>query len=338
MMPATKQRYLIWVVVVVLQVQFALAQVDPHFSQYYIYPHFLNPGMTGIMDGDTRVSGIHRNQWNGISNIYATTGISADMTTGSNLNLGMSVLSQGAGDVGFRYTAANFSVAYTGIRWENEKRRHQLTIGLQGGIIARSFDPLKLQLDDQWIPGVGYNPGLPTSDIFPVTRTTVADFGAGIFYHQQTDPEQLQLFGGIAAHHLNRPADPFIAAEDLPYIPLRTTAIAGFTTPLTRELRLSSTLFFIQQGNARLAMAGVHVNMWVTEQTDVLVGTYYRLGDAVIPFTGLRFGSFTVGLSYDITQSALSRLTKGTNSVELSLTYITRRRNSNVPYFNCPRF
>ena len=27
------------------------AQADPHFSQFYAYPFWLNPGLTGVMDG-----------------------------------------------------------------------------------------------------------------------------------------------------------------------------------------------------------------------------------------------------------------------------------------------
>ena len=29
----------------------AAAQVDPHFSQYYVYPSWLNPALTGAFDG-----------------------------------------------------------------------------------------------------------------------------------------------------------------------------------------------------------------------------------------------------------------------------------------------
>lgn len=42
------------------------AQVDPHFTQYYVYPSWLNPALTGAFDGDYRISGIYRNQWGNI--------------------------------------------------------------------------------------------------------------------------------------------------------------------------------------------------------------------------------------------------------------------------------
>ena len=36
---------------------------DVHFSQQYAAPLFVNPAMTGLMQGDVRGSVIYRNQW-----------------------------------------------------------------------------------------------------------------------------------------------------------------------------------------------------------------------------------------------------------------------------------
>src|SRR5438552_6174149 len=80
------------------------AQVDPHFSQYYVYPSWLNPALTGAFDGNYRVSGIYRSQWGNISSPFQTTGVSADFTTEKNLNYGASLLHQKAGDGGYTYT------------------------------------------------------------------------------------------------------------------------------------------------------------------------------------------------------------------------------------------
>ena len=68
------------------------AQVDPHFSQYYVYPSWLNPALTGAFDGQYRVSGVYRNQWGNISSPFTTYGASAEFTTEKKINLGVSVL------------------------------------------------------------------------------------------------------------------------------------------------------------------------------------------------------------------------------------------------------
>lgn len=76
------------------------AQVDPHFSQYYAYPLYLNPALTGIINGDYRATAIYRNQWSSIDKPFSTTGVSADMTTRKKLNLGINILNQTAGNGG----------------------------------------------------------------------------------------------------------------------------------------------------------------------------------------------------------------------------------------------
>ena len=43
----------------------SVAQTDPHFTQNYTYPMYINPALTGGSDGEYRVSSIYRSQWGG---------------------------------------------------------------------------------------------------------------------------------------------------------------------------------------------------------------------------------------------------------------------------------
>src|SRR5690349_6455580 len=95
----------------------AQAQVDPHFSQYYAHPLWLNPAMTGAFNGTVRVAGIYRSQWGSVTNPFATSGLSADVVTGKNINIGASVLNQTAGDAGYRYMHGSLSIAYSGLKF-----------------------------------------------------------------------------------------------------------------------------------------------------------------------------------------------------------------------------
>src|SRR5688572_20795833 len=106
------------------------AQVDPHFSQYYVYPSWLNPALTGAFDGDYRISGIYRSQWGNVSSPYKTMGLSGDFTTNKNVNLGASILRQTAGDGGYMYTTAYANVAYTGVKM-GAMGHQRLAFGIQ---------------------------------------------------------------------------------------------------------------------------------------------------------------------------------------------------------------
>ena len=58
-------RLLLFVFAAMLLGNDAFAQ-DPRFSQYNAAPQILNPAMTGLFNGNYRVSAIYRSQWRSI--------------------------------------------------------------------------------------------------------------------------------------------------------------------------------------------------------------------------------------------------------------------------------
>jgi hypothetical protein len=69
-----------------------------------------------------------------------------------------------------------------------------------------------------------------------------------------------------------------------------------------------------------------------------MAGANYRFADALSPFLGFSHKKFVLGLSYDINTSELSKLAKGSNSFEISLS-ISGKKNLKTPEveFVCPR-
>jgi type IX secretion system PorP/SprF family membrane protein len=318
---------------------FLCGQTDPHFSQYYHYAPLINPAMTGVMNGSVRLSAIYRNQWNAITSPYETPGIQAELSTHKNLNLGLAILNQKAGDGGFRYVQTQFSINYTGVRW-GYAQQHHITVGVQGGFIQRRFEPSKLRLGDQWLPGIGYNPNLSSSDVFPVTSSMVADISAGIFYFNDDEEKNVLPFFGVSAFHINRPADPFITNQDLPYMPARYCLQGGAYILAAENLEVTPHLLYMQQGSAMNLITGIQMKMRVDDDTHFMAGGYYRWNDAAIPFAGLQYQRFTLGASYDVTTSSLSQRVNGTGSIELSLSYLFDKTEKKMNHyrFECPRF
>src|SRR5215212_3431276 len=132
------------------------AQTDPHFTQNYTYPMYLNPALTGSGDGEYRVSAIYRSQWGAIGNPYRTTGASFDTRTNKNIALGFNIMNQAAGDGGFNYFNTYASVAYTGVKLGKEDNHH-IVFAMQAGIINRHVDQTKFKWGEQWNPITGYN-------------------------------------------------------------------------------------------------------------------------------------------------------------------------------------
>jgi type IX secretion system PorP/SprF family membrane protein len=315
----------------------AKAQVDPHFSQYYVYPSFLNPALTGVFDGNYRVAAIYRNQWNSVSSPFATIGASADFATEKNLNFGVSLLQQTAGNGGYKYMTGYASVSYTGIRF-GKQGLQKLAFGMQGGFINRRINPSKFQLGDQWNPVTGYLPTNATSEVFNNTSRTTFDLGAGLLFFDGDPSHKVNLFAGASAAHLTQPQDPYINGGTKEKLPIRYTAHAGVKISLSETFSLTPNALYMRQGNAEEKMAGAYATLNASTETALLAGANYRFKDAVAPFVGLNHKNFVLGFSYDVNTSDLGKTVSGTNSFEVSLSFIGRKSyKSTVQHFVCPR-
>ncbi len=314
----------------------ANAQVDPHFSQYYVYPAWLNPGLTGAFDGQFRVSGIYRTQWGNVSTPFKTYGVSAEVTTDKNINLGVSVLKQTAGDGGYAYTTAYGNIAYTGLRWGvNETQR--IVFGMQAGIIQRRFDRNKLTFGDQWNPIFGFNPGVPSAEVLNRTSATAVDVGAGLMYFDAKPGKKANLFAGFAVSHLTKPEDKFSATGNEEF-PMRYTAHAGLRLALSPVFSVTPNFLYLKQGSASEKMIGAYGQYKATDEVDLMLGANYRFEDAISPFFGFTYKNMMIGASYDINTSDLGKLVSGSNSFEISLSFIGRKSTKTPEVeFVCPR-
>jgi type IX secretion system PorP/SprF family membrane protein len=320
-------------------VQPSLAQTDPHFTQNYTFPMYINPAMTGGSDGEYRVSAIYRSQWGAVGNPYRTTGVSFDTRTNKNIALGVNLMNQSAGDGGFNYFNTYASVAYTGVKL-GAANNHRIVFAMQAGLINRRVDQSKFKWGEQWNPITGYNAANAVTENFASTSATTLDMGAGALYYDASPDKKANIFGGLSFFHLNKPKDPIISNQSvaLNTIPLRYTIHGGVSFTLTEQTSIIPHFLYMQQGNAKETMLGGYVQHNVNEETDVMIGGYYRFKDAIAPFVGVDWRNLLIGLSYDANTSKLGTMSKNINSFELSLSYIKRKgTKSFFDFIRCPR-
>lgn len=313
------------------------AQTDPHYSQYYIYPLWLNPGLTGVMDGDYRVTAIYRRQWANITSPYVTPGVSADFTTSKNVNLGVNIMNQQVGEGGYNYLTANMSMAYSGVRFGVDGNQ-RISMGMSLGIINRRFDQSKFTTANQFDPSTGeYNPNMTNDEVLSKTSATSFDAGAGIMYYDATPGKKMNLFAGLSAYHLTRPEDPFTNGPVKARMPVRYTAHGGAMFTISEVLSITPNLLYMRQGEASEKMVGAYVQSKINDEADFLLGANYRFQDAVVPYAGVYYKNFVLGVSYDVGTSDLSKISGKSNSFELSLSIIGSKavKAKRVP-FVCP--
>ncbi|WP_256003691.1 PorP/SprF family type IX secretion system membrane protein [Pedobacter deserti] len=308
------------------------AQIDPHFSQYYAHPLWLNPALTGVTDGEYRVSLNAKQQWSSLSNGFFTGGASFDMAPVKNLSFGAMVLNQNAGDISYNHLSALVSGAYR-IHF-GQMGMHMINFGLQAGILNKSFDPSKITLGSQYNPVTGFDPGFGVNESFTSSNTLVPDVNAGFMYFDGNPGKLVNVFGGAMAAHLTRPVDKFLGNDVR--MPIRYAAHGGARTRISEVLDLTPNVLFMRQGNAQEIAAGGYAQLMVNQETDLMFGANYRVDDAAIAFFGLHLKNMVFGLSYDFNTSSLSRATRSQGGLELSVSF-TSRKGFIGPNFFCPR-
>ena len=317
----------------------ATAQTDPHFTQNYTYPMYINPAMTGGSDGDYRASAIYRGQWGSVTNPYRTTGFSFDTRTTKNIALGVNVQNQSAGDGGFNYFNASASIAYTGVKFGQDDN-HRMVFAMQFGVLNRSVDQTKFKWGEQWNPITGYNANNPISENFAATSATTLDVGAGALYYDTYADRKANVFAGFSAYHLNRPKDPIISSDntELNTIPMRYVVHGGMSFTISNRARIIPHVLYMRQGTASEKMFGTYLQYTINEETDIMIGGYYRFKDAVAPYIGFDWKSFVVGVSYDVNASKLGPMARNVNSFEISFSYIKRSKTGSIiDFIPCPR-
>ncbi len=304
------------------------AQVDPHFTQFYAFPVWLNPAMSGVINGgDCRLVAIHRNQWNKVTNPFSTFGLSYDWLTKQTWGMGIQAVHQSAGNGGYQNTTLAFSICNNNLAFGAEQEHH-FSLALQIGINNRSIQPGKFQYGDQYNPVIGYDPSIATRANNWINRQSIfqPDAGAGIFYYFSKGEETMVLpFGGISVSHINRPKDNFTDKESI--IPFRYVAHAGAIIKTQSSLTVAPSLLYMKQGKSSELIAGIQGEYPANSEISVSLGANYRLGDAINALTSITYQNTRLGFSYDINTSALKSYGRPVNSMEFSISRIIMRRD-----------
>lgn len=310
----------------------ASAQIDPHFSQYYAYPLWLNPALTGAFDGDYRASVNLKQQWGSISNSFLTGGASFDKGVGKNLSLGATVLNQKAGELSFNYLNALVSGAYR-VRFGTQGL-NIVSFGLQAGVVHRSFDASNARFGDQFNGANGYDPGVVTSDVLMNSSSTAPDINAGVMYFDANPDQFANPFFGVSVAHINRPRERYLSTNQR--MPMRFTAHGGSRIQVSPSVDLMPNAMYMYQGNAQEFLVGGYAQFVFGPETNFLAGVNYRFDDAAIGYLGVQYKNLMFGLSYDINVSSLSTAVRSGGGLELSISLIGHKGIFG-PNFFCPR-
>ncbi|MEJ7679444.1 MAG: PorP/SprF family type IX secretion system membrane protein [Segetibacter sp.] len=313
---------------------------DPHFSQFFASPLTLNPALTGKFDGNMRAAGNYRNQWPTINRAFTTTTVSVDFPIMRNHI--SSTDTWGAGVMGYSDQSANSALKFNYLsvstafhKGLNEDGYQQIGAGFQATYSNMMLNVSNLKFEDQLTP-FGFT-GI-SSEVFnnSTLKNNYFDLNAGILYTGSTTDKN-NFYAGVSMYHITRPKQQFTGTFFL--LNPRTTFHAGGYFPVGSVGTLHLSGLYSIQAQASEAVLGGALQLPVIEEekpTSVYFGSWLRLNDAVIPYLGLEFSDFRLGVTYDVNTSSLKTASQSRGGIEISLIYIKKSPgNRGLP---CPKY
>jgi type IX secretion system PorP/SprF family membrane protein len=321
---------------------------DPAFSQFFASPLTLNPALTGKFNGVARVAGNYRDQWPAINNAFITSTVSVDMpilrnrlAENNTWGVGLMGMTDRTADGILTSNYISFSTAYH--LSLDEDGYQQIGLGFQGTYATKMLDGTKLHFEDQLDQQGGWS--LPSEETISGRQVNINyfDMNFGLLYSVTTNGSN-NYYLGTSLYHINRPHESFLGDDTYTLHP-RFTVHGGFSQPIegsTSYIHFSG--LYSRQDNATDVVLGgawsVNVNNDNDNPTNFYAGSWLRFSnliDAWIPYVGLDFGSFSLGLTYDVNVSSLKSASQSRGGIELSLIYIQKSSDGRkqVP---CPKF
>jgi len=323
---------------------------DPSFSQFFASPLTLNPALTGKFDGDLRVAGNYRNQWPTVNNAYITSTVSIDfpilqskLAEGDRWGLGFMAMTDKTANGILTSNYAALSTAYH--KTVDENGLHAISVGFQGTYANRTLDGPRLhfvdglQIDGTWLPSASEPVNLQ------VVTASYFNMNAGVLYNGSLNGDN-EIYFGVAMYNINQPHASFLGADDIT-IPTRLTVHGGgyFPSASTGQTWYVSALYNHQATASEFVFGGALELNASSEENNIVniyFGSWIRLSnvnDALIPYVGMDYGSFNLGISYDTNVSAFKVASQSQGGIEVSLIYIFKKSvDGGQDKVKCPRF
>jgi type IX secretion system PorP/SprF family membrane protein len=297
---------------------------DIHFSQYNAAPLALNPALTGVNSCDWRAGLTYRNQWASVTTPYVTyeaffdAPVVKNIGGASKLTAGLLLFNDVSGDGNLSNLSAMASTAF--VLGLGGRDNHNLSLGLQGGLMQKSLQFDELKWPGQW-DGDEFNTDLPTGENLG-DNISKFNMSLGLAYHNEVSKSFNITLGG-AMFNLISPNESFLGDEENK-LGSRIVAHAKAGITFGGQFGVIPSVLFQTQSGAKEIIVGSDFGYYLNNANfpaTFFLGGAYRLDDAVIASVGMDYKNFRFGASYDINTSTLKEASAGKGGFELSLVY-----------------
>ena len=318
-----------------------LQSQDIHYSQFYNPVFVLNPGKTGIFNGDKRFLLSYRNQWSSVPVPWRTFTGSYDQKFYPKksdkyfFSGGVSFNYDRQGDSDITLSNLNVSPSYTKVLNE----RNLLTLGITVGFATRAFDTDNLRFDSQF-NGSTFDATLPTGESFMAERTTYFENAIGLNYRWQRD-RRTKFDIGASAFHVIEPNVAFLEDDDI-NLPRRYNLSAIYSKQLSSRFDIQlQALGQLQNEFNELLGSGllkIYVNNNRGKEAVLHLGVGYRTSGAIFaPILALELANrYYFSANYERDVSDFNVATGGNGGFEAHFRYTITNVKPLAKFKTCP--
>jgi type IX secretion system PorP/SprF family membrane protein len=321
----------------VILLPFLTKAQDIHFSQFNETPVLLNPAMS-CTAFDTRIIANYKNQWASVTSPFQTYGISIEKTLKhlklkkAYTGMSLSVYKDKAGDAGLGAILVN--LGFNAVVKTSDYGK--LSAGIGGGFNYRTIDASKLQWESQY-NGSTYDAATASGEKLPVNSFIQGDLAGGLVYHFAKSERYISAQDGtkfdigVSAFHYNMPKYSYIGTGDKQFA--KFVAHANFDIGIKNTgIAIVPSALYVRQGPSQEINVGCLFKYIIQDQSvytgikkpcALAIGSYYRVGDAIIPAVMFQYDKYAFCVSYDLNTSQLTGASKAKGGLEFSLKFNT---------------
>jgi len=324
-----KRKYVL-VAIVCFTFLFGANGQDIHYSQFFNSPLNISPGLTGAFQGNQRITANLRQQWKSVPVDYRSLDLAYDhkhapTDSTNNLNFGVILNYDLAGDVNLKNTGLNVFVSY-GLQMAEKLK---LMPGISIGFGQRRFDYAAVTTGNQW-DGRAYDPTIPAENIGAEDQSFL-NISAGLnLNYRETDRTYVDL--GFGLNNLNSPSQAFNPSASYDAVLARRFNLYGMGgIKVAKKIDLLVNAIYQNQAPAKEVLLNGQAKFYLNRGLSqaVYFGFGMRAGDAWYPMLAIQYDNIYASFSYDINNSPFDIATEGTGGPELAFRYII----ANVPLY-----
>lgn len=298
---------------------------DLHFSQHFNSPLNISPGLTGVFNGDYRVTGSYKSQWRAVPVDYLTFSGAVDIkldqygSDKGNFNLGLLFNYDKAGDLDLSLGSIGLAGSYS-LRLN---QKHFLTPGVSISFNQRRLKPGNARTGNQW-NGFEFDAAIPSEVPFVDNNAFVDIAIGGNYRYQKGYRKYLDL--GIGLNHLFSPSQTFEQAPNYEAKLARRWNLYGMLNhALASKLDLLVNVLYQNQNPHQELLLNAQGKIYLNKNSDrdiaLHLGLGTRLGDSWYPMIAVQYQRLYVSANYDFTYSDFNNFGGKNGGLELHANY-----------------